>query len=136
LNKAGREFVGSTKIVTKTLQWEHVVMKNDIYIHFDKPKLWANEIQLVNPEFTIIPDASFSVKGQQYFLEVDREQKMKANMEKLLQYKRFQDLGLWQKRNGGRFPIVLFYTNKEIRKHQLMESNPGINLQTLSKKDL
>jgi hypothetical protein len=111
-------------------------MKNDIYIHFDKPKLWSNENPIVTPEFTIIPDSFFSVKGVQYFLEVDREQKMKTNIEKLLQYKRFQDLGLWQKRNGGRFPIVLFYTSKEIRKHQLTESNPGINLQTLSKKDL
>jgi hypothetical protein len=136
LNKLGRELVGSTKVVQKTLQWEHTVMKNDIYIHFDKPKLWSNENPIVTPEFTLVPDAIFSVKGQQYFLEVDREQKMKTNIEKLLQYKRFKDMELWQKRNGGRFPIVIYYTSKEIRKHQLTESNPGIELLTLSKKDL
>jgi hypothetical protein len=76
------------------------------------------------------------VKGVQYFLEVDKTQKMKTNIEKLKQYHRLQELGVWQKRNMGKFPIVVFYTDKDNRKHQLQEMNPGIQLQTISKKDL
>jgi hypothetical protein len=61
---------------------------------------------------------------------------MKKNIEKLLQYKRFKDMELWQKRNMGRFPVLVFYTSKDSRKHQLTEANPGIELLTLTKEDL
>jgi hypothetical protein len=111
-------------------------MKNDIYIFYGKPKLWQTEYAIPNPEFTIVTDAIFSVKGVQYFLEVDRHQKMSSNIEKLKQYKRFKEMGLWQKRNMGKFPIVLFYTEQDSRKWQLKESNPGIDLQVYSKRDL
>jgi hypothetical protein len=99
--------------------------------------MWQNEYPIPTPEFRIVTDAVFSVNGTQYFLEVDRLQKMNANIEKLKLYKRFKDMELWQKRNGGRFPIVLFYTEQTTRKHQLNESCPdGLHLQVLSKKDL
>lgn len=111
-------------------------MRNDIYIHFDKPKLWSNENVIEAQGIKVIPDALFSVKGVQYFLEVDRLQKMNTNLEKLKQYKRFKDTGLWQKRNMGKFPIILFYTTKDSRKYQLQESNPGLDLQILTTKDL
>ena len=112
-------------------------MKNDIYIHYGKPKLWSNENPIITPDFKLIPDAIFSVKGVQYFLEVDRFQKMNANVEKLAQYKRFKEMESWQKRNMGRFPVVLFYTDKDSRKYQLMELAPeGLEFQALSKKDL
>jgi hypothetical protein len=137
LNKKGRDLVGCEKVVTKTLQFQHTLMKNDIYIHFNKPKLWTNEYTIPTPEFRIVTDAVFSVGGTQYFLEVDRVQKMSTNLEKLKQYARFEEMGLWQKRNGGRFPIVIFYTDKESRKFQLMEAQPeGLQLLVLSKKDL
>jgi hypothetical protein len=136
LNKAGRELVGSQKVITKTPNYLHTVMKNDIYIHFGCPKMWANETPIQTSEFMLVPDSFFSVKGVQYFLEVDRLQKMNTNFTKLNKYKTLHDLGLWQKRNGGRFPIVVFYTTKETRKHQLEEKNPGLQLMTLTKKDL
>lgn len=128
--------MGCQKIVTKTLQFQHTLMRNDIYIHFNQPKMWSNENSIVTPEFTFVPDSFFSVKDVQYFLEVDRLQKMKHNLEKLNHYKRFKEMNLWQKRNGGRFPIVLFYTDKESRKHQLSSLNPGIELQVYTKEDL
>lgn len=111
-------------------------MKNDIYIHFGCPKLWEGEYTIPTDEFTIVTDAVFSVKGVQYFLEVDRLQKMSQNTEKLKKYYRFKEMNLWQKRNGGRFPVVLFYTGKEKRKHQLNELNPGLEMQIYTKRDL
>lgn len=111
-------------------------MRNDIYAHFESPKLWQNEYVIPTTEFKIVTDAIFSIKGVQYFLEVDRMQKMNHNTEKLNQYKRFKEMELWQKKNGGRFPIVLFYTDKESRKHQLSSLNPGIDLIVYTKEDL
>jgi hypothetical protein len=136
LNKEGRGLLGSEKVVTKSLQVEHTLMRNDIYIHYGCPKLWQNEYKVPNPEFIIVPDAIFSVKGTQYFLEVDRLQKMKKNIDKLEKYKRFKDMGLWQKKNMGRFPVVLFYTEKESRKVHLMQNNPGIELLVYTKEEL
>lgn len=136
LNKAGRELVGCEKVITKTLQYEHTIMRNDIYIHYGCPKLWQNEYKIPNPEFTIIPDAVFHADGKMYFLEVDREQKLKVNIDKLNKYHRFKEMGLWQRQNRGEFPLVLFYTTKESRKHQLTASNPGIELKIYTKEDL
>ncbi|MFL6558599.1 MAG: replication-relaxation family protein [Bacillus sp. (in: firmicutes)] len=136
LNKAGRELVGCEKTITKTPHFHHTIMRNDVYIHFGCPKIWQNEFKIPNPEFTIIPDAVFNSKGTQYFLEVDHMQKMKKNIEKLNKYKRFKDMNLWQKKNMGRFPVVLFYTEKDSRKAQIIQANPGIELLVYTKEDL
>jgi hypothetical protein len=136
LNKRGRELVGCEKVVAKTLQYQHTLMRNDIYIHFGNPKLWQNEYMIPTPEFSIVTDAIFSVNRVQYFLEVDRMQKMNQNLEKLKKYYRFKQMELWQKHNGGKFPIVVFYTTKESRKNQLIESNPGLDLLVHTKEDL
>ena len=136
LNKKGRELVGCDKVVVKTLQYKHTLMRNDIYIHFECPKMWQSEYVVPTPDFKIITDAVFSVDGVQYFLEVDYTQHMSQNMKKLNYYKEFKDMGLWQKRNGGRFPVVLFYTAKDSRKAQLNLKNPGIELLVYTKEDL
>lgn len=132
LNKRGRDLVGCKKVVQKTPNFLHTIMRNDVYIYFNCPKKWVNEFQ--TPE--IVPDAVFEANGVQYFLEVDRLQKMNVNIEKLKTYKKLKDSGMWQMQNNGKFPIVLFYTTKDSRKYQLIESNPGIQLQVLTKGDL
>ena len=132
LNKKGRELVGSKKVVAKTPNYLHTLMRNDIYIHFKQPKLWVSEYKVHAPAGIFIADALFSVDGTQYFLEVDRLQKMSENYNKLKRYKEFGEAGLWQKVHGGRFPIILFYTDKDKRKQQLIEKNPGISLQVLT----
>lgn len=134
LNKKGRELVGSSKAVQKSPNYLHTIMRNDVYIHFNCPKLWKNEFPI--PNQGLVPDAVYSVNGQQYFLEVDRLQKMNKNIEKLKRYASFRESGLWQKHNGGQFPIVVFYTTTDTRKWQLTESNPGLSLLCLTKKDL
>lgn len=113
--------VGSEKVITKTLQYEHTLMRNDIYIHFNCPKNWHNEYLIPAKEFKIVPDALFQAENEVYFLEVDHMQKMKENYAKIDKYRKFRDMGLWQQANNGHFPTLLFYTNKDSRKHQLME---------------
>jgi hypothetical protein len=121
LNKKGRELLGSEKVVTKTLQYQHTLMRNDIYIYFGCPKNWHNEWVVPTPEFKIVPDATFEAKGVVHFLEVDHMQKMKENYAKIDKYKRFKDKELWQKGNNGTFPVLVFYTTKDSRQHQLKE---------------
>jgi Replication-relaxation len=120
LNKKGRELIGSEKIVTKTLQYQHTLMKNDIYVHFEMPKNWMNEYTIPTKEFKIVADAIFQA-DKVYFLEVDNMQKMKENYNKIDKYKKFKEMGLWQQENHGHFPTLLFYTTKDSRQHQLRE---------------
>jgi hypothetical protein len=135
LNKEGRDLVGCQKVITKNLQYQHTLMRNDIYIHFKQPKNWANEYE-IKAEKSIICDAVFEAGGFQYFLEVDRMQKMNTNIEKLNNYFSFKLTNLWQRNNGGSFPIVLFYTATDSRKEQLLKNNPGLNLQIYTKTDI
>lgn len=135
LNKVGRDLVGSKKAVTKSLQFQHTIMRGDMYIHFKQPKRWTNEYE-IKAEPKIVCDAVFETGGYQYFLEVDRMQKMSTNIEKLKSYFRFKLTNKWQLSNSGNFPILLFYTATDSRKAQLQEMNPGLQLQVLTKKDL
>jgi Replication-relaxation len=121
LNKEGRELIGSNKVVTKTLQYEHTLMRNDIYIHFEMPTNWKNEYIIPTKDFRIVPDAVFQAKNEVYFLEVDHMQKMKQNYDKIEKYKKFKEMGLWQQQNNGHFPTLLFYTTKDRRQYQLKE---------------
>lgn len=137
LNKKGREITGARKELSKAHQYEHILMRNDIYIHFRCPVHWRHEFPIVFDDVKFVADAVFQVGNQQYFLEVDRLQKMNSNFHKLKQYKRFKDSGLWQKKNEGRFPSVLFYTVTDSRKAQLLESNPSeLHLEVMTRKDL
>lgn len=136
LNKAGREMVGSNKVLTKSMNYQHTLMRNDIYIHFGMPTEWRNEYPIRSSKGNFITDAVFRVDGKHYFLEVDRCQKMKVNLQKLQSYFSFQETGLWQRSNNGEFPTLIFYTLTDTRKNQLQEVNPGLDLLTFTKKDL
>lgn len=136
LNKKGRELVGSTKIINKTLQFHHTLMRNDIYIHYNCPKQWRNEYTIVYPPHKIIADAVFRADGKDYFLEVDHLQKMGANKEKINLYKGFKESQLWQNRNNGMFPTLLYYTSSESRRNPLLELGNGLDFVVFTKKDL
>lgn len=136
LNKVGRETVGAKKAVTRTAQTWHTLMRNDIYIHYHCPEVWANEFLINTPGLKFVADAVFLVEDQHYFLEVDNQQKMNANKDKLNNYFRFKSTELWQNKNNGSFPLILFYTLSATRKSQLQELNPGLDLKVLTKKDL
>lgn len=135
LNKTGRERVGSEKIITKSTPYHHILLRNDIYCHY-KPLMWKNEYEIKIKDFHIISDAVFMLKDKHFLLEVDNEQKMSVNKEKLDNYFRFMESGIWQKSNKGTFPTILFYVLSDYRKARLEECNPGIPLKVLTKKDL
>ena len=136
LNKAGREAVGASKVITRNAQAKHTLMRNDIYIHFGCPEYWESELPIKTQGLHFIPDAVFVSNSKCYFLEVDNLQKMNANKNKLENYLKFKNTGLYQRQNNGAFPTLLFYTLTESRKAQLQELNPGLDLKVFTKKDL
>jgi hypothetical protein len=109
-----------------------------MYIHFGCPKNWRNEWVIPAYEPKIIPDATFAVDGNVYFLEVDHMQKMKENYAKIDRYKKFKDKELWQRGNNGTFPILVFYTTKDSRQCQLKEycKQKELNCLVYTKEDL
>ena len=137
LNKAGRERVGSEKVISKNSVYMHTLMRSDVFAHY-LPKAWQSEYEITVPlcGIHIISDAVFTLNGKYFLLEVDNQQKMTANKDKLKQYKRFMDTETWQKSNKGEFPTILFYTLSDYRKAQLLEYNPGVPLQVITKEDL
>lgn len=135
LNKAGRERVGSDKVISKSSVYVHTLMRNDVYCHY-RPKSWQNEFKIDVKGINIISDAVFIYNGKYFLLEVDNQQKMSANKDKLERYFRFMKTNIWQNNYKGEFPTILFYTLSDYRKAQLQEYNPGVPLTVITKKDL
>jgi hypothetical protein len=125
LNKNGREYVNSKKIRKKTSAVNHIIMRNDFYIHSGFPHDWRNEMKLKDDVYTVICDAWFKKNGRYHILEVDLNQKMKENRIKMTKYK-----GLFQ--NGavkafyGYFPTLIWLTTTELKKKQLKDLCEGL----------
>lgn len=128
--------MGSSKVIAKTSSYKHTLMRNDMYVHFKCPEAWQNEYVIHAEGLHFIADSVFLQEGQMYFLEVDNQQKMMENKKKMENYKRFKDMELWQNKNGGTFPTLVFYTASQTRKAQLQELNPGLDLLVYTVGDL
>jgi hypothetical protein len=122
LNGKGREWVGSENEVKWSLQVEHYLMRNDIWIYYYSPKDWVTEqpinIKVGLEQHVLVPDASFTIEGKWYFVEVDRMQDMKKNREKIELYSKLSPL--MEKQYGHR-PTVVFYTTTPVRKDKLKQ---------------
>ncbi len=120
LNKQGRELVGTTKEFRKNGQIEHALMRNDIYIFYHYPKTWKSECKTEwkenGKEYRIISDARFTYHDQLYFLEVDLQQQMAKNKQKIELYASL--FRVIQRQQIGE-PILLWYTVSQTRKEKL-----------------
>ncbi|WP_240371668.1 replication-relaxation family protein [Anoxybacteroides rupiense] len=120
LNKKGRELVGAKKEFRKNGQLEHTLMRNDIYIFYHYQKTWKSECKTEwkenGKEHRIISDARFTYHDQLYFLEVDLQQQMAKNKQKIEQYASL--FRVIQRQQIGE-PILLWYTVSQTRKEKL-----------------
>ncbi len=139
LNKKGRDYLGSKKVVNKTNQLEHKLMRNDLRIYYDYPKDWRNEPELIvklnGQSEKILPDASFSMQGTNTFVEVDNKQSMVNNYKKIDCYARvFPTIA----RKSGNEPMLVFYTKTEVRRNKLFEyaESKRISIGVFTKEDL
>lgn len=134
LNKAGRDTIGSDKVVTRNSNYRHTLLRNDVYIYMKCPENWINEYKI--GETGIVADAIAVLNRKYYYIEVDNTQKMAVNKQKMEAYLQFKHSGVWEKYSKEPFPILLFYTVSEPRRHQLSELNPGLEMLVYTKKDL
>jgi hypothetical protein len=136
LNKAGRDYIGTEKEVTKSMQIGHYLLRNDAYIHFGCPYDWQNEYALeaeetpsrkvdgiifgdkmkVNNKKKVIADALFTRNGYTHIIEIDNQRDMIDNRKKVSSYAEIIPL---VRKNFESTPIIYFFTTTEARKKKL-----------------
>lgn len=122
LSKEGRERVGCEKVLKKTNQVMHYLMRNDLYLAFGCPSTWKNEVKLeVANEVTVIADALFINEKRYCICEIDHLQKMSVNREKIKKYRRLIELNVFERQ-----PAFLWVTMTEYRRKELLKLMEGL----------
>ncbi|WP_102271324.1 replication-relaxation family protein [Cytobacillus massiliigabonensis] len=131
LNATGRERVGASKVLKKTHQITHHLMRNSLYLAHGCPSTWKSEVKLaVKNEVTVIADAIFTMAGRYYICEVDNAQKMNENRAKLAKYRRLFELGVFE-----RSPKFIWITTTEYRRKQLAKICEGFDARIYTRGD-
>lgn len=117
LSNRGKEQIGSNQGELKRSWITHTLMRNDLYIELGMPRDWRKEVPVkMNGETLLIPDAMFSKRNIKHFVEVDNQQTMKTNADKIEKYKELFSVIFKQ---YGHHPILIWYTLSEVRKKKL-----------------
>ncbi|BAK15875.1 molecular chaperone, HSP90 family [Solibacillus silvestris StLB046] len=133
LSREGREYVDCEKVRKKGGHVQHVVMRNEIWLHFKCPKDWRNEVKISDEKTCVVADAVFTRNGFYHFLEVDNLQSMKENRAKINRYKELSDSLVKQ---FGYFPTLVWLTTTEHRRKQLESACNGLNFKVFTIKDI
>ncbi|KAB2332917.1 replication-relaxation family protein [Bacillus mesophilum] len=132
LNAAGRERVGATKVLKKTHQITHHLMRNSLYIAQGCPSSWKVEVKLaVKNEVTVIADALFTMADRYFICEVDNTQRMAENKAKIAKYRHLIALGVFKKQ-----PKFIWITTTEYRRKQLEKMCEGLDARIYTRGDL
>jgi hypothetical protein len=133
LNEKGRKLIGSDNGITLSLNTEHYLLRNDVYIHFDCPHDWKNEhtlkvteapnrmdivIQGLKPstERKLVTDAYFTRNGYTHLIEIDNKLNMADNRKKVQNYAEILPL---VRKDFQSVPILCFFTTTETRRKKL-----------------
>lgn len=119
LNKNGRDYVDSNKVRKKSNHVNHVIMRNDFWLHCNCPSDWKNEVKISNGDIAIVADAMYSIGGLHHFLEVDNTQTMKENKAKIERYIKLLNS---VRAKVGHFPVIVWLTTTELRRKQLEDA--------------
>ncbi len=126
LSKLGREYVDCGKIRKKGGHIHHAIMRNDIWLYFDCPKGWKNEIKVSDGFEAVVVDAMFTDSwDRKHFVEVDNTQTMKENRSKIKRYKDLYEYGAIES-ELGHFPTIVWLTTTEHRRNQLKDACEGL----------
>jgi hypothetical protein len=126
LNKDGRERVNSKKVLKKTTQARHYIMRNSIYIAYGSPSSWKNEVRLGIKEVknsTVVCDAIFKQDNRYHIVEVDHTQKMIKNRSKIERYKKLIKLTYFDIA-----PFFIWITTTEYRRKELLNLCDGLDV--------
>lgn len=123
LNAKGRSIVGG-KARNKTLQARHYLMRNYIYIAFDKPDSWKSEQRLKTQKtkIAVVADAIFYEEQRMHIVEADHIQKMIKNERKIEKYRKLIELNVF-----GHVPKFVWITTTEYRREKLKRLCEGLD---------
>lgn len=128
LNKNGRERVECTKVRKKSVQVQHYLMRNELYIAYGQRSSWKNEVRFgLKGIAEVIADAIFEKDGIYHAVEVDHTQKMTKNRQKIERYRKL--------RKEMHFNLI-WITTTEYRRKQLKKLCEGLDVQVLTINDL
>lgn len=117
LSNKGKNVIGSEQGELKKKMITHTLMRNDLYIKFNRPNDWAKEVPIKqNGEIVLIPDAMFTKNDQYHFVEIDNKQSMRTNYDKI---KRYADLFKMIFKQYKHHPTLIWYTLSDVRKQKL-----------------
>jgi len=131
LSNRGRDRIGSEPVELKKSMIVHTLMRNDLYVGLGMPADWRKERPIKwgeDERQRIIPDAYFTQGGQYRFVEIDNQQAMKTNTEKI---KRYSELSRGIHQQYGHVPTVIWYTISDTRKRKLEEICSKYNVKTV-----
>jgi hypothetical protein len=135
LSKHGRERVNCEKVRKRTLQARHYLMRNDVYIAYNYPVTWKNEMKISVPDLvTVISDAMFKAEKIIHLVEVDHLQRMPKNRKKIESYQKLKRSGVFEQ-NYGHFPRLLWVTTTEHRRKELERLCEGLNVKIYTVND-
>lgn len=132
LSKKGRSYVDCEKIRKRGNHMHHV-MRNDMWLHYDCPPDWKNEIRVSDGTSTAVVDAMFTNAWGMHFLEVDNMQSMKENRNKIKRYKSL--MGNLESK-VGHMPTIVWLTTSEYRKAQLAKECEGLQFKVFTVNDI
>lgn len=116
LSKKGQRLIGTEKELKRSMI-RHTIMRNDLYIKLGIPGDWRKEVKLeINGKPHLISDAMFTKNGIYHFVEIDNQQTMKNNADKIRKYKELFRIIFNQ---FGHHPVLIWYTVSDVRKVKL-----------------
>lgn len=152
LNKDGRELIASNNEIKKSVLFDHMLLANEAYIHFNCPLDWMREViteVVKEPEYSfgiqvrglkqaveskkVISDAIFTRNGYIHLIEIDNTRQMSDNLKKIKKYE-----SMWGdiKQKYKLQPILYFFTVSESRKRKLAAACKNVRVEVFSFKDI
>ncbi|MEK4305836.1 replication-relaxation family protein [Oceanobacillus sp. FSL K6-0251] len=116
LSNKGKQIIGSNQGKLNKKEITHVLMRNDLYIKLGMPSDWKKERPVKWGENKLIPDATFRKAGEYHFIEIDNQQTMATNTEKIKKYKELSHV-IFKQYNHR--PTVIWYAASDLRKKKL-----------------
>lgn len=135
LSRAGRQMIGSQKVVRRTLQVRHTLMRNDFFFLMGCPIKWRHEIKVTDGQTTLVTDALFVKDRQHHFLEVDNTQSMVENATKIKRYRQMFERGQFQ-REMSYFPTLHILTVSRNRVKRFAELCEGLPVKIYHHQDI
>lgn len=135
LNANGRAVVGCDKVRKATNNLRHYIMRNYVYIAYNCPATWRNEIRIKNGStkkdtVVCVADALFKRNNSYHIVEVDNTQTMANNRLKMDKYRTLVERGAF---NGK--PMFIWVTLTELRRTQLTELCKGFDVRVYTLAD-